>query len=171
MAERDPNADVDPAAAAFAALAAGAPRAGSFWRHYKGAVVEVTGGLVFEEDLDALVEYRHVGEERPWGRRLSVFLGEVSPGVPRFRPAAVEEAVAATLAALAAAARSVAAGGPEVTLRVSPVLLDRLYCLPEDCDLVTVAHCAAPQADTCGLRVAPWVTGKGEGEGEGEGQL
>lgn len=152
MAERDPN--VDPADAAFAALAAGAPRAGSFWRHYAGAVVEVTGGLVFEEDLDALVEYRHVGERRVWGRRLGVFLAEASPGVPRFRPAAVEEAAAAALEAVAAAARSVAAGGPEATLCISPALLDRLYGLPDGIDLATVCNCAAPQ-DACNLRIVP----------------
>lgn len=62
---------------------AGCPRVGSFWRHYKtGNVYAVVGCAIAESTLEPLVLYRHL--RITFARPLSEFLGEVSPGTPRF---------------------------------------------------------------------------------------
>lgn len=76
---------------------------GTFWKHYaSGDIYEIIGVQIDEENLEPRFQYRpvleverihglerhYIGQERvdglEWSRRMSVWLSEASPGVPRY---------------------------------------------------------------------------------------
>jgi hypothetical protein len=62
------------------------PLAGTRWRHFKGGLYEVVLIARAEASLEPQVVYRSLQTDDYWTRPLSVWLDEVSPGVPRFKP-------------------------------------------------------------------------------------
>lgn len=47
---------------------------GQYWRHYRGAVYQIVGWGLREEDCAPVVAYSHVGEMRVWYRPLANWL-------------------------------------------------------------------------------------------------